>query len=156
MCKALSQGERVFWLQEGFVEGSISSRRSGNWLAVEEVLQSLLRSKEALDQGLNRLITNGGVINCGFVIMRAGTQRTFKRSLLIEAIHNGHDRRIGKIPGRANRFLNTADGDGRAVPDGFHDVQFKRSQHYWEPLISIISRAASFPGAWEGIERMRK
>src|SRR5207237_815581 len=98
----------------------------------------------------------GGVINRRLVIVGAGMQRPLQKSLVIKAIHDRHDRSVGKTAPGTNGFLNIADRDGRAVPDGLHDIQFQRGQHYGDPTISIISRAASFPGAWAGIERMRK
>src|SRR5436309_855682 len=65
-------------------------------------------------------------------------ESALEKSFMVQAVHNRQD------------------GGWRAVPDGLHDIQFQRRQHCCEAVISIISRAASFPGACDGIDRMRK
>src|SRR2546429_556058 len=88
--------------------------------------------------------------------MSAGAHGALEKTFVVEPVHNGQHRCVSKTSRGTNCVLYIAHGDGRAVPDGFHNVEFQRSQHHCEPISSIISRAASFPGAWDGMERMRK
>src|SRR5262245_47776576 len=88
--------------------------------------------------------------------MGAGPERSGQEAFVIETIHDCHYGRVRQPPCRKNGLLDLANCNRRVAPNGFHDVQFQRSEHQWDSRSSIISCAPSLLGACDGIERTRK